>query len=199
MGNLIRKSPEDDKDEQLKRLQAEVDTLKTQMLGQRALIQGLAQEQGELRAMISQLHQGKSNMKLPVRVRDQVFDQLPRGQQSGMVKNGPPQVVTTSQTQHQRGNRRKRYTPGRHFSETGIPSSLMLKRLLEVNLITLKGPPQNPDTSAPTYNPDERCAYHSDSPGHDTDDCWSLKNKIQDLIDGRVLEFMPGGQIKIFC
>ena len=42
MGNLIRKSPEDDKDEQLKCLQVEVDTLKTQMLGQRALIQGLA-------------------------------------------------------------------------------------------------------------------------------------------------------------
>ena len=46
MGNLASKSPEDDKDEQLKRLQAEVDTMKTQMLGQRALIQGLAREQG---------------------------------------------------------------------------------------------------------------------------------------------------------
>ena len=75
----------------------------------------------------------------------------------------------------------------------------MLEHLLEVNLITLKGPPQNPDISAPTYNPDKRCAYHSDSPGHDTNDCWSLKNKIQDLIDGRVLEFMPGGQMKCFC
>ena len=32
MGNLARKSPEDDKDERLKRLQTEVDTMKTQML-----------------------------------------------------------------------------------------------------------------------------------------------------------------------
>ena len=195
MGNLAKQSPEDDKDERLKRLQAEVDTMKTQMLGQRALIQGLAREQGELRAMISQLHQ---DMKQPAQVRDQVMEQLPRGQRPGPM-NRPLQIATTSQAQHQRGNRRKRYTPGRHFTETGIPPSLMLKHLLEANLITLKGPPQNPGTSAPTYNPDKRCAYHSDSPGHDTDDCWSLKNKIQDLVDGRVLEFMPGGQMKFFC
>ena len=56
MGNLAKKSPEDDKDERLKRLQAEVDTMRTQMLGQMALIQGLAREQEELRTMISQLH-----------------------------------------------------------------------------------------------------------------------------------------------
>ena len=95
MGNLIRKSPEDDKDEQLKRLQAEVDTLKTHMLGQRALIQGLAQEQGELRAMISQLSQG---MKQPAQIRDQVMEQLPRGQRSGPM-NRSLRVATTSQVQ----------------------------------------------------------------------------------------------------
>ena len=33
MGTLVRNSPEDDKDERLKRLQAEVDTMRTQMLG----------------------------------------------------------------------------------------------------------------------------------------------------------------------
>ena len=85
------------------------------------------------------------------------------------------------------------------ISETDIPSSLILKRLLEVNLITLKDPPRNPNTSAPGYRPDAFCVYHSHSPGHDTDDCWTLKNKIQDLIDGRVLEFMPDGEMKIFC
>ena len=101
MGNLAKKSPEDDKDERLKRLQAEVDTMRIQMLGQMALIQGLAREQEELRTMISQLHQDRSNMKQPVRVRDQAFDQLPRGQESGMVKNRPLQIATTSQVQPQ--------------------------------------------------------------------------------------------------
>ena len=74
-------------------------------------------------------------------------------------------------------------------SETGIPSSLILRHLLEVKLISLKDPPKKLNVTSLKYNPDERCAYHSDSPGHDTDDCWTLKNKIQDLIDAKEVEF----------
>ena len=55
MGNLDKKSPEDDKDEQLKHLQAEVDAMRTQMLGQMALIQDLSQKQRELRVLVNQL------------------------------------------------------------------------------------------------------------------------------------------------
>ena len=89
MGTLVRNSSEDDKDERLKHLQAEVDSMRTHMLGQMALIQGLAREKEELRTMVNQLHQEKYNMKQTVQVRDQVIDQLPRGQESGMVKNRP--------------------------------------------------------------------------------------------------------------
>ena len=32
-----------------------------------------------------------------------------------------------------------------------------------------------------------RCAYHSNSVGHDTEDCINLKHKIQDLIDQEVV------------
>ena len=38
MGNLVKKSPEDNKDERLEQLQAELGAIKTQMLGQMALI-----------------------------------------------------------------------------------------------------------------------------------------------------------------
>ena len=31
--------------------------------------------------------------------------------------------------------------------------------------------------------------YHSDSPGHSTDDCWALRNKVQDLIDAKEIQF----------
>ena len=65
--------------------------------------------------------------------------------------------------------------------------------MLEAKLVTLRDPPQNPNTSAPGYHPDERCAYHYDNPGHDTNDCWALKNKIQDFIDEGVLEFTQDG------
>ena len=69
--------------------------------------------------------------------------------------------------------------------------SQALQHLLKAQLITLRDPPQNPNTSSPKYNPNARCAYHSNSPGHDTNDCWALKRKIQDLIDNKVIEFDP--------
>ena len=48
---------------------------------------------------------------------------------------------------------------------------------------------KNPNTTSPKYNPNSRSAFHSDSPGHNTDDCWALKNKVQDLIDAKEIEF----------
>ena len=53
----------------------------------------------------------------------------------------------------------------------------------------LKDPPQNPNTASPRNNPNARCAYHSNSHGHDTNSCRALKSKIQDLIDEGLLEF----------
>ena len=66
-----------------------------------------------------------------------------------------------------------------------------LQHMLKAELITLKDPPQNPNTSSPSYHPNARCAYHSNSPGHDTNGCWALKNKIQDMIDAKEIEFDP--------
>ena len=57
--------------------------------------------------------------------------------------------------------------------------------------MTLKEAPKNPNTASPHYNPNARCAYHSESPGHDTNDCWALKNKVQDLIEVKEIEFDP--------
>ena len=76
--------------------------------------------------------------------------------------------------------------------------SQVLQRLIEVELIVLRDPPRHPNTAAPGYNPNARCVYHSNSPGHDTDSCWALRNKIQDLVKETTLEFTQGGQMKIF-
>ena len=71
--------------------------------------------------------------------------------------------------------------------------------MLKMKLITLKEPPRNPNASSPSYDPNARCTYHSNSPGHDTNSCWTLINKIQDLIDEGTLEFAPDGQLEFFC
>ena len=150
--------------------------------------------------MISQLPQG---MKQPVRVRGQVFDQLPRGQESGMGKNRPLQIATTSQVQpqprpEQRVDQSEPNKPRRQFTQLNTSLSQALQHLLRLNLITLRDPPKNQNTVSPKYNPNARCAYHSDSPRHNTNDCWSLKNKIQDLIDEGAVKFTQDGQAEFF-
>ena len=69
--------------------------------------------------------------------------------------------------------------------------SQILPQLLKTNLVIPKEAPKNPNTTSPMYNLNAHCAFHSDSPGHDTNDCWVLKNNVQDLIDAKEIEFDP--------
>ena len=75
--------------------------------------------------------------------------------------------------------------PIRQFTHINMTLSQVLPHLLKSNLVTLKEAPKNPNTAAPLYNPNSRCAYHSESLGHDTNNCWALKNKVQDLIEAK--------------
>ena len=67
--------------------------------------------------------------------------------------------------------------------------SQILPQLLSTSLVTVKEAPKMVNTASPKYNPNVRCAYHSDSPGHNTDDYWALRNKVQDLIDAKEVQF----------
>ena len=60
-GNLTKERPDNNRDEQLEQLQAEVGAMRTQMLGRMTLIQDLAQGQEEMRTLINQLHQDEYN------------------------------------------------------------------------------------------------------------------------------------------
>ena len=59
--------------------------------------------------------------------------------------------------------------PPRQFIRIGMSLSQALQHLLKANLVTLCDPPANPDTSSPKYNLNTKCAYHSNSPGQETD------------------------------
>ena len=79
-----------------------------------------------------------------------------------------------------------------------MPLSQALQHLLNWNLIVLAPPCPVPANPAPGYKHNASCAYHSNSPGHNTEDCGPLKHRIQDLIDEGVFEFTPDGQIELF-
>src|SRR4051812_36815664 len=79
--------------------------------------------------------------------------------------------------------------PKRSFTPLHMPLSQALQQLLNQNLITLLPPYSLPTNPAPGYKYHARCAYHSNSPEHDTEDCGPLKHKIQDLIDDKTIDF----------
>ena len=79
--------------------------------------------------------------------------------------------------------------PVRQFTRINMNLSQVLPHLLRSNLVTLKEAPKNPNTTSPHYHPNARCAYHSESPGHDTNNYWALKRKVQDLLEAKEIEF----------
>lgn len=45
------------------------------------------------------------------------------------------------------------------------------------------------DPSSPFFNPKKHCAFHSEMPGHDTDECRQLRRDVQNLIgNGRIVQ-----------
>ena len=98
--------------------------------------------------------------------------------------------ISTEIPQQQAGYQRPDI-PIIHFTRINMSLSQALQHLLKTNLVTLCDPPSNPNISSPKYNPNAKCVYHSNSPGHDTDHCWVLKSKIQDLVDNKTIEFDP--------
>ena len=71
--------------------------------------------------------------------------------------------------------------------------SQVLPHLLRSNIVTLKEDPKNPNTTSPHYHPNARCAYHSESSGHDTNNYLDLKNKVQDLLEAKEIKFDAPG------
>src|SRR3954462_4643836 len=94
-----------------------------------------------------------------------------------------------NQYKYQGGQDNRRSKPKPSFTPLPMPLSQALQQLLNQNLITLLPPYSFPTNPAPGYKCHARCAYHSNSPGHDTEDCGPLKHKIQDLIDDKVIDF----------
>ena len=78
----------------------------------------------------------------------------------------------------QRSNQPRTERLVRQFTRINMTLSQVLPHLLRSNLVTLKEAPKNSNTTSPHYHPNARCEYHSESPGHDTNNCWALKNKV---------------------
>ena len=103
-----------------------------------------------------------------------------------MIQNSSADQPRSNQP---RANQQRIEWPQRQFTRISMTPAQVLPHLLKLNLTNLKEASKNPNTSSPYYHSNAKCAYHSDSVGHDTNNCWALKNKIQDLIDAKEVEF----------
>ncbi|KAI5438359.1 hypothetical protein KIW84_024195 [Lathyrus oleraceus] len=65
--------------------------------------------------------------------------------------------------------------------------------LIERKLITPRDPPAIPVNPQWWYKLDLHCVYHSGAPGHDVENCFQLKTKVQDLMRCSILSFEDAG------
>lgn len=66
----------------------------------------------------------------------------------------------------------------------------LFNHLRHINLIELRNWTV-PDPLPASHDPNARCVFHSGGVGHDIENCWAFKHKVQDLIDNETIEFKP--------
>ncbi|XP_070022536.1 uncharacterized protein [Nicotiana sylvestris] len=81
-----------------------------------------------------------------------------------------------------------------NFTTIGEPCSILLPKLVQMGLLQpVPQTRQNP--ASPAYRAGTRCTYHPGEEGHDTDNCWTLKRVMENLIEQRKIvlrdEYIP--------
>ena len=108
---------------------------------------------------------------------------------TGTYPKPTPQYTFPSNTQNLNTSQPPAQNPRpqrrRQFTSIPIPLSQVLDRLRKENMVTFELPRE--DYKPKDYNPELRCEYHLGQIGHATDNCWRLRNKIQDFIDAKMI------------
>ncbi|KAF1858800.1 hypothetical protein Lal_00013723 [Lupinus albus] len=112
----------------------------------------------------------------------------PRPNQYPAQQNRPPNNYQTRPYQNFNRNQPRPFQPQRTFHPIPVTYAELYAHLqTERILAPIAG--QTPNTTAPWYDPNANCDYHSGIIGHSTETCRALKHRIQDLIDSKWLEF----------
>ncbi|XP_019237276.1 PREDICTED: uncharacterized protein LOC109217476 [Nicotiana attenuata] len=69
-----------------------------------------------------------------------------------------------------------------NFTSIGESYSSLFPKFVQMGLLQ-PVPQTRHNLESPSYRAGTRCAYHSGAEGHDTDDCWTLKRAVENLIE----------------
>ncbi|KAI5445677.1 hypothetical protein KIW84_013776 [Lathyrus oleraceus] len=87
------------------------------------------------------------------------------------------------------GYERKKIT----FNSIPVSYAELYPSLIEWKLITPREPPAIPANPQWWYKLDQHCVYHSGAPGHNVENYYPLKTKVQDLMRCGILTFEDSG------
>src|ERR1051325_8972950 len=110
----------------------------------------------------------------PNQVQQQQQQQQTRSQNKGLVQQRSP---------HYHKYTKEEIQPIPMTYSSLLPYLVQDGRVIPRELKTVPGPPK------PWFNENARCAFHANSPGHTTEDCFAFKCKVQELIDRKLLTF----------
>ncbi|XP_070019464.1 uncharacterized protein [Nicotiana sylvestris] len=68
------------------------------------------------------------------------------------------------------------------FTPIGEPYSTLFPKLVQMGFLQ-PVPQTRHNPASPAYKAGVRCAYHSGAEGHDTNDCWTLRRVVENLIE----------------
>lgn len=80
-----------------------------------------------------------------------------------------------------------------HFYLIPMSYSQLFSSLILKGLIATRSLPLVPESYPRGYDPIALCEFHEIAPGHSLEGCYSLKAKVQDLINSKILSFKGMG------
>ncbi|KAL2900276.1 Activity-regulated cytoskeleton-associated protein [Bienertia sinuspersici] len=85
--------------------------------------------------------------------------------------------------------------PRREYTPLGMTYTQAFDRLKSKGSLSPIGPTADPaaERRSPRWDPNKYCKYHQGK-GHTTEECWTLKNKLQDMVESGQLPVPPGGK-----
>ncbi|MCD7465670.1 hypothetical protein HAX54_001713 [Datura stramonium] len=87
---------------------------------------------------------------------------------------------SNAQVQQGQSSSPKHYYPHQDLHYSVAPSQYMLGLVQPVT-------PYYVNLNAKCFDPTVRCEYHSNTQGHSTENCWTLKRTIENLINGKTI------------